>query len=103
MNMIGKFSTSLVAVAAFSAIIFASASADSMKPAQSAAVVAAADAPQSSVEPFRYISAFTQLVEEPAPVSGTLISMLVEEPAPASGPLNSNETPQEQLKDLQYN
>ena len=64
MNMTEKFAASLVAVTAFSAIIFASASADSLKPAQSAAVV---------------------------------------EPAPASGPLNSNETPQEQLKDLQYN
>jgi hypothetical protein len=67
MNMIGKFAASLVAVAAFSAIIFASTSADSMKPAQSATVVATTDAPQ------------------------------------ASGPLNSKETPQEQLKDLQYN
>ncbi len=74
MNMIGKFATSLVAVAAFGAIIFASTGADSMKPAQSATVVAAADASQSRVEP-----------------------------STASGPLNSKETPQEQLKDLQYN
>jgi hypothetical protein len=74
MNMIGKFATSLVAVAAFGAIIFASTGAESMKPAQSATVVAAADASQSRVEP-----------------------------SPASGPLNSKETPQEQLKDLQYN
>ena len=103
MNMIGKFSTSLVAITAFSAIIFASTSADSMKLAQSPTLVAAADASHSSVEPFRYMHAFTQLVEEPAPANGTLISMLVEEPAPASGPLNSSETPQEQLSDLQYN
>jgi hypothetical protein len=56
MNMIGKFSTSLVAIAAFSAIIFASTSADAMKPAQSATVVAAADASQSRVEPLSYPS-----------------------------------------------
>ena len=74
MNMIGRFSTSLIAVAAFSAIIFASTSADSMKPAPSASVVAAADALQSRVES-----------------------------SPAMGQLNSKETPQEQLKDLQYN
>ena len=74
MNMIGKFATSLIAVAAFSAIIFASTSADSMKPAPSASVVAAADALQSRAES-----------------------------SPAIVQLNSKETPQEQLKDLQYN
>jgi hypothetical protein len=67
MNMIGKFATGIVAVAAFGAIIFASTSADSMKPAQSGTVVAKTDAPQ------------------------------------ASGPLNSKETLQDQLSDLQYN
>jgi hypothetical protein len=66
MNMIAKFATGLVAVAAFGAIIFASTSADSMKPAQSATVVAKTDASLTSA------------------------------------PLNSKETPQEQLKDLQY-
>ncbi len=67
MNMIGKFATSLVAIAAFGAIIFASTGADSMKPAQSSTVVGKTDASQ------------------------------------ASGPLNSKETPQDQLNDLQYN
>ena len=73
MNMIGKFATTLVAIGAVSAIVFTSTSADSMKPAQSATVVAAADASQSRVEPFSYQYDFTQWVE----------------PAPASGPLNS--------------
>ena len=74
MNMIGKFATSLFAVAAFSAIIFASTNADSMKPAPSTSVIAAADVLQSRV--------------------GSSL---------APGQLNSSETPQEQLKDLQYN
>jgi hypothetical protein len=87
MNMIGQFATSLVAVGAFSAVIFAGTSADSMKPVQFT-VVAAADASQSRVESFSYANEFTRLVEEPSP---------------ASGPLNSKETPQDQLNDLQYN
>ena len=52
MNMIGKFSTGIVAVAAFSAIIFANTRLDSMKPVQPAADAAAVDALQSSAEPF---------------------------------------------------
>lgn len=40
MNMTQKFAGSFVAVAAFSAIVFTSAIADSMKPAQSAAAIA---------------------------------------------------------------
>jgi hypothetical protein len=68
MNMTDKFATSFVAVAAFSAILFTSANADSMKSAQSAA------APQASVHAM-----------------------------PISDPLNSKETPEDQLKDLQYN
>ena len=44
MNMTEKFAASFVAVAAFSAILFTSANADSMKSAQSAA------APQASVQ-----------------------------------------------------
>jgi hypothetical protein len=103
MNMIGKFATSLVAVAAFSAIIFASTSAGSMRSAQSDMVVATADASQSRVDSFSYAHEFTRLVEEPAPASASLISMRAEEPAPASGPLNAKETPQDQLNDLQYN
>ena len=67
MNMTQKFAGSFVAVAAFSAIVFASATADSMKPAQSAAATASA-------------SQFSLIV-----------------------PLNSPETPQAQLNDLQYN
>jgi hypothetical protein len=63
MNMIEKFATSLVAVAAFSAIIYASASADSMKSAQPVTFVAAADASQSRVEPFSYPYDFTLPVE----------------------------------------
>jgi hypothetical protein len=102
MNMIGKFATSLVAVATFSAIIFASTSAGSMNPSQ-LAVVAAADVPQSTAESFNYASEFTRLVQEPSPTSGQMVALSAEEPSPASGPLNSNETPQEQLKDLQYN
>ena len=74
MNMTEKVATSLIAIAAFSAILFTSTSADSMKPAQSDPVGVAADASQTRVEP-----------------------------SPANGPLNSKETPQEQLKDLQYN
>ena len=74
MKMILKFATSLVAVAAFSAVIFAGTRADSVKPAQSAAFVAAVDASPSR-----------------------------DEPSPANGPLNSKETPQEQQVDLQYN
>ena len=74
MNMTEKAATSFVAVVAFSAVLFNSTSADSMKPAPSASVVAAADALQSRVES-----------------------------SPAMGQLNSKETPQEQLKDLQYN
>jgi hypothetical protein len=102
MNMIGKFSTSLVAVAAFSAIIYASTGAGSMKPAQFT-VAAAADASQSRVETFSYTSEFMRLIEEPTPASGQLIAMRAEEPSSASGPLNSKETPQDQLNDLQYN
>ena len=83
MNMIGKFSTSLVAVTAFSVIIYASTGSDSMNPAQLVTAAAAADASQ-----FSELHAFTRLVEEPSP---------------ANGPRNSKETPQEQLKDLQYN
>ena len=83
MNMIGKFATSLVAVAAFSAIIYASTGSDSMNPAQLITAAAAADASQ-----FSEVNPFTRVVEEISP---------------ASGPLNSKETPQEQLKDLQYN
>jgi len=102
MNMIGKIASSLVAVGAFSAIIFASTSTDSMKPAQRT-VAAAAEASQSGIESFSYASEFTRLVEEPTHASGTLISMRAEEPSPSSGPLNSKETPQDQLNDLQYN
>jgi hypothetical protein len=79
MNMIGKFATSLVAVAAFSAIIYASTGSDSMNPAQLITAAAAADASQ-----FSEVNA-------------------VQEPSPASDPLNSKETPQEKVKDLQYN
>jgi hypothetical protein len=89
MNMIGKFATSLVAFAAFSAIIFASTSADSMKPAQSATFVAAADASQSRVEPFSYPYDFTLRVE---PFSYPYDFTLWVEPLPASGPSNSKES-----------
>ena len=74
MNMTEKAATSFVAVVAFSAVLFNSTIADSMKPAPSATVVATASAPQSSVDSPR-----------------------------ASRPLNATETPQEQLNDLQYN
>jgi hypothetical protein len=87
MNMIGKVAASLVAAGAFSAVIFASTSADSIKPVQFM-VAAAADTPQSRIESFSNANEFTRLVEEPSP---------------ASGPLNSKETPQDQLNDLQYN
>ena len=68
MNMTGKISASFVAVAALSAVLFTSTSADSMKPDQSAAV-----ALQSSAQPATVIVA-----------------------------LNAKETPESQLKDLQY-
>ena len=70
MNMTQKVVTSFVAVAAFSAILVNTTSADSMKPTQLATVVVTAVALPSG--------------------------------APASGPLNSKETPEDQLKDLQY-
>jgi len=82
MNMIGKFATSLVAVAAFGAIIFASTSADSMKPARSATTLAAADASQSRVEPFSYPYDFTLRDE---PFSYPYDFTLWVEPARASG------------------
>lgn len=66
MNMIGKFVTSLVAVAAFSAIAYASVSADSMKSAKSDMVVAADDASQSKAEPFNYAREFTRWAAEPS-------------------------------------
>lgn len=66
MNMIAKFVTSLVAVAAFSAIAYASVSADSMKSAQSDMIVASADASQSKAEPFNYAREFTRWVAEPS-------------------------------------
>ena len=62
MNMIEKFGTSLVPAGALSAIIFPSTRADSMRPAQSAKVIATADAPQARVDPFNYLYAFTQWV-----------------------------------------
>ena len=86
MNMIGKFATSLVAVASFGAIIFASTSADSMKPAQSATFVAAAGASQSRVEPYSYPYDFTVRA---APYSYPYDFTPYVEPARASGQLNS--------------
>jgi hypothetical protein len=100
MKMIGKFATTIVAVGAFSAIIFTSTSADSMKPAQSAAFLAAADASQSRVEPFSYPYDFTLRAE---PFSYPYDFTQWVEPARSSGPLNSKETPQEQQNDRQYN
>lgn len=66
MNKTHKIAASFFAVAAFSAIIFTTANADSMKPSQASPAVAATSA-QSVV-----------------------------------APLNSKETPQDQLKDMQY-
>ena len=93
MNMIGKFATSLVAVAAFSAIIFASTSADSMKPAQSAAVAVAGEKLDGGLGdlPSSYTGAEFQH-------AGNRIAGQNR----GSGPLNSKETPQDQLNDLQY-
>ena len=76
MNMIGKFASSLVAVAAFSAIIYASTGASSLKSDQSDMVVAAADASQSRVDSFSYTHEFTRLVEEPAPASASITSLI---------------------------
>lgn len=67
MNMTEKFAASFVAVAALSAVLFPSAGADSMKPAQATVVAAVANA------------------------------------SSAISPLNSKETPDAQLNDLQYN
>ena len=85
MNMIGKFATNLVAVGAVSVIVFTSTSADSMKPAQSATVLAAANASQSRVERFRYPYDFTLWAE---PFSYPYDFTPWVEPARASGPLN---------------
>jgi hypothetical protein len=68
MNMIGKFVTGLVAVAASGAIILTSTSAGS-KSAQPDTTVAAADASQSRVEPFNYGREFVRWVAEPAPAN----------------------------------
>ena len=74
MNMIEKFAMSAIVLTALCAMLIHSTSADSMKPARAATAVAAANAPQASVESARTIT-----------------------------PLNAKETPQEQLDDLQYN
>ena len=96
MNMIGKFATSLIAVTAFSAIIFASASADSLKPAQSATVIAAVAGEKLDGGLGDLPSGYTA-----AEFQHALYRAAGQEQN--SGPLNSKETPQEQLNDLQYN
>jgi len=51
MNMTGKVATSFIAVAAFSAFLFTSTRADSMKPVLMATIVVIADAAQPSATP----------------------------------------------------
>ena len=94
MNMIGKFSTSLVAVAAFSAIIFTSTSADSMKPVQPTTIAVAGEKLDGGLGdlPSSYTAAEFQHA-----------SYRVAGENQDSSALNSQETPQEKLNDLQYN
>jgi hypothetical protein len=69
MNLIGKFATGLVAVAASGAIILASTSAGSQSPDRSATIGATADGSQSRAEPFNYAREFVRWTEEPAPAN----------------------------------
>jgi hypothetical protein len=69
MNIIGKFAISLVAIAAFGAIILASTSAGSKSMDQSATIGAAAGAAQSGTERFNYLTEFTRWADEPPIVS----------------------------------
>lgn len=94
MNMTEKFATSFVAVAAFSAVLFTSTSADSMKPVQLATIVVAGEKLDGGLGdlPSGYTAAEFQ---------HALYRVAGQEQN--SAPLNSKETPQEQLNDLQYN
>ena len=94
MNMIGKFATTLVAVGAFSAITFTSTSADSMKPEQSATFAVAGEKLDGGLGSLssNYSAAEYQH-------AGYRVARQTQD----SGSLNSKETPQDQLNDLQYN